>query len=267
VKSLNDQIAIPVDICNPGQFFACCGLFELADRLYRGAEAWFDSKLFCLAAATKNCEPSLRELLSAIHAAKLELVDSTNEMTTPMVLPDPFRLRLDWWNDTRSGGSELKTWAGQQKVVRIARAMHATLADPQLHPASLLNSPAVLFDTEKTSDTVEPFYFDARRAAQAHAVDIGFSPDAQNMTMPVFAAVEFLCLVGLQRFRPSSADDAGARRYRTWHVPLLPAVAAAVVSGKSDVPYVSEFRFRLLYRTKYLKGFLNALPNPEVTHE
>jgi CRISPR-associated protein Csb3 len=28
------NITIKVDVTNPGQFFACCGLLELADRLW-----------------------------------------------------------------------------------------------------------------------------------------------------------------------------------------------------------------------------------------
>lgn len=36
----NANITIPVDLTNPGQFFACCGLLELADRLWPGAEGW-----------------------------------------------------------------------------------------------------------------------------------------------------------------------------------------------------------------------------------
>lgn len=261
MNSPNAQITIGVDPTNPGQYFACCGLLELADRWFGGAEAWFEASRFCIAAATKVRGGSLSDLLLAVHGASLEIVDSDNEMATPMILPAPFHLRIDWWNDERSRGNELKTWAGQQKVVRIARAMQATLDDENLTADSLLNSPAVLFDPETPSKTIEPFYFDARRAAQAHAIDIGFSPDAQSMTMPVFAAVEFLCLVGLQRFRPSHADDDGIRRYRTWHVPLLPAAAAAVTCGQVNLPGLTEFRFRLLYRTKYLKGFLSAVSN------
>src|SRR5271163_2625185 len=37
------SIQIAVDPTNPGQFFACCGLLELADRLWPGAEGWFES--------------------------------------------------------------------------------------------------------------------------------------------------------------------------------------------------------------------------------
>ena len=38
-----DPIKINVDPTNPGQFFACCGLLELADRLWDGAEGAFSA--------------------------------------------------------------------------------------------------------------------------------------------------------------------------------------------------------------------------------
>ncbi len=254
-------IRVAVDPSNPGQFFACCGLFELADRLWRGAEAWFEERHFCIVASINNANGnSLAELLAAVHAAKLFVTDADNEMTSPLRVPSPFNLQLDWWNDDRSGGGELKTWAGRMKVVGIANAMHATLIDSRITPESLLNLSAVLFDPEEAKKTIEPFYFDARRAAQAHVVDIGFSPDAQQMKMPVFAAVEFLCLVGLQRFRPSASGDDRTRRYSTWSHPLSLTAAAAIACGAIAVSGVRQFRFRLLFRTKYLKGFLTALP-------
>ena len=37
------SIQIPVDLTNPCQFFACCDLLELADRLWPGALGWFAS--------------------------------------------------------------------------------------------------------------------------------------------------------------------------------------------------------------------------------
>ena len=37
------SIRVNVDVTNPGQFFACRGLLELADRLWPGAEGWFES--------------------------------------------------------------------------------------------------------------------------------------------------------------------------------------------------------------------------------
>lgn len=44
-------IRVNVDVQNPGQFFACCGLLELADRLWPGAEGWFVDGEFCVACA------------------------------------------------------------------------------------------------------------------------------------------------------------------------------------------------------------------------
>ena len=40
------SIRVKVDVTNPGQFFACCGLLELADRLWPGAEGWFEEGHF-----------------------------------------------------------------------------------------------------------------------------------------------------------------------------------------------------------------------------
>ena len=42
------MIRVNVDPTNPGQFFACCGLLELADRLWPGAEGWFEKGEFCV---------------------------------------------------------------------------------------------------------------------------------------------------------------------------------------------------------------------------
>ena len=41
----------------------------------------------------------------------------------PVVLGEPFNLTLDWFLDDRAGGSDFKTWAGQQSVFAIASGM------------------------------------------------------------------------------------------------------------------------------------------------
>ncbi len=38
MSSENPSIRVNIDPTNPGQFFACCGLLELADRLWPGSE-------------------------------------------------------------------------------------------------------------------------------------------------------------------------------------------------------------------------------------
>jgi hypothetical protein len=253
------MINVRVDVTNPGQFFACCGLFELAERLAPGCRAAFtDEGRFQINPAKNALLPALEDVITALHDADLDPVIPDEPAATPLLVPAPFDLRLDWWNDNRSRGSELKTWAGQQKVTRIASAMKATLLEDVISGETLLGNHAVLYEPGSKTKTVEPFYFDSRRAAQAHAIDIGFSPDKQQMEMPVHATTELLCLFGLQRFRPRVNDDR-SRTYRVWNHPLPIVAAAAVACCGAEMPGSSNFRFRLLYRNKYLKGFLPSL--------
>src|SRR5260370_14113094 len=94
---------------NPGQFFACCGLLEMADRLWGGVEGWFNSDAFCLRSTTRlTIESPLSELLSAIACADLRKLDLGDDFSSPIEIPPPFDLRLDWWKDSRAGGDRLK---------------------------------------------------------------------------------------------------------------------------------------------------------------
>ena len=78
------SICVPVDVTNPGQFFACCGLFELADRLWPGAEAWFEGEAaqsqFQIVASKSRSglgaadRPTLRELLSSACVFRFGIV-------------------------------------------------------------------------------------------------------------------------------------------------------------------------------------------------
>lgn len=255
-----DGIRVRADVTNPGQFFACCGLFELTDRLAPGCQAGFTDDGYLLIEPADTSAPlSLERVIAELHDAEFRAIAPDDLAATPILVPGPFGLLLDWWNDTRSRGSELKTWAGQQKVFRIAQAMQATLLEDDAAGESLLERNAVLYEAESRAKKVEPFYFDSRRAAQAHAVDIGFSPDTQRMEMPVHGTVELLCLIGLQRFRPRANEDR-TRSYQVWRRPLPIVAAAAVASCGAEMPGSAVYKFRLLYRTKYLKGFLPSQP-------
>jgi CRISPR-associated protein Csb3 len=258
-------IRVAVDPTNPGQFFACGGLLELADRLWPMTVAWFEDGEFAL--ATPDASASLEKLLVAITGADLQVENTKEPTTSPLVLGEPFNIRLDWWRDDRAGGSTFKTWAGQQKVVGIAKAMHRALERAVPLGSRLFDQAEILPDPDEPKKSVAPFYFDARRAAGALSLDIGFSTDAQKIDTLSFPAVEFLCLVGLQRFRAGSTADR-TYRYCTWSRQTLlpPAIAAAAACGAVPLPGIQGYSFRLLFRTKYLKGFLPAIPI-EVTYE
>lgn len=121
------SIRINVDPTNPGQFFACCGLLELADRLWPGAEGWFEEREFCIAA-----NGDLTDLIQAVSTAELVQLDMDDNTGSAINVRLPFRsLLLDWWQDNRAGGKELKVWAGTMESVRIARAMQHALHGEQ----------------------------------------------------------------------------------------------------------------------------------------
>src|SRR5260221_583769 len=60
------SIRVIVDPTNPGQFFACCGLLELANRLWPGAEGWFEGREFSIA-----CGGTLAALLDTLANAEI----------------------------------------------------------------------------------------------------------------------------------------------------------------------------------------------------
>lgn len=263
------NISINVDVTNPGQFFACCGLLELAHRLCPGAEGWFENGRFGLVADCGNL--TLPQVSNRLQACELVPDDAeADDKTCPLRLREkatancgnhPLFMLLDWWLDDSGVGGSLKTWAGQQKVTVISRAMlHSAVADGAADDAWFdCGRPAHLPDSP--TKVVEPFYFDARRFA--HALDTGFSLDAQGAETVAHPAVELLCLIGLQRFRPrQSSESKWAFEYWTWPRPLCAPVAAAVACGAVNVPGQQGYRFALRFRDdqKRYKAFDFATP-------
>ena len=278
-------IRIQVDPTNPGQFFACCGLLELADRLWRGAEGWFEPRWFSVA-----CKGTLNTVLDALVDCNL-----TNTMTdaqhtrfneiaamsvkvrksTPgvedeyksldklhreanIVLEDPFYITLDWFADDYAGGSRFKTWAGQQSVLAIATSMKDALKN-----SAWRNEACLTFTATKCG---LPFNFDSDLGGQGGAIDVGFSFDPlagsaltriESMARP---ALELLAFIGLQRFRPGEIKGQNRFLYTAWNRPLPIEVAMPAACGALPIIGAERFEFRLLYRTKYLKSFLPAIP-------
>lgn len=254
-------IQVNVDPTNPGQFFACCGLLELADRLWGEAKGWFEQQQFCISTGGE-----LSDLIRAFTQAHMSQVDPDDDKSSPIEIGQPFRsLRLDWWQDHRSGGKELKVWAGSMECVRITRAMRNALSHSRFHDCRLFDVGVVVLDpikVKKKEKKAEPFYFDARRGSNAHSRDVGFSPNDLKMTTTAFPAVEILCLVGLQRALPTPTDQRGFFEYHTWSSPIPTSLVPASVCGLLPVPGRRGFRFENWYRTgqRQLKAFRSAIP-------
>ena len=251
------SIQINVDPTNPGHFFACCGLLELADRLWGQAYGYFNLSEFCIS------NGNLEELILAITTARLIQLDLENNTSSAILIEQPFRpLRLDWWQDSLAGGKELKVWAGTMESFKIARAMQNAMRSEEFLSSDMFNIGVIAFDPDNIQNKVEPYYFDARRGPNAHSRDVGFSPNDLQMTTTAFPAVELLCLVGLQRCLPAKTGTNRVYDYFTWPTATPPELLPAVVTGTLKWPGSCGYRFENWYRTgqKKHKAFRSAIP-------
>lgn len=240
------MISLDVDLCNPGQFFGCCGLFELAQRLWPQATARFENASFVVS------EGNLAELIIQTTQAPLEVLEPANETSSALWLGAPFELRLDWWKVERG----LKTWAGRMSVDRIALSLQRDL--PNTLNNGFFNDGHVVVGTDGSK--VEPCYFDGRRGATALPLDTGFSADKLSLETVAFSATEFFTLLGLQRFRPSEIKSR-VYRYRAWRT-SLPATLAALAVANAIPDAGPLFQFESAYRSdqRKHKAFSPSVP-------
>jgi len=259
---MSGPIRIRVDASNPGQFFACCGLFELADRFWDGARGWFDDESFLLQTLTER-QADLAELIQCIGNAGIRVLpvagDEEKTLAAPFVLGTPFDLYLNWWNEN-GPVRKLKVWAGKMDGPRIAGTMKNQLLRPEFQSEDVLQRACIAYEAT-SGKKVEPFYFDGRRGAGALPLDIGFGTDPLKMETMTHPAVEFLCLAGLQRCRPRSTDTIRVFEYFTWEEPLLLPLAPAAVAGLIPEYLLEGFRFECAFRTgqKKHKAFTPAV--------
>jgi hypothetical protein len=247
-----------VDATNPGQLFACCGLLELADRLWPGAEGWFAADDFCV-----TCNGSLPTLLAVLVMDPPEEVLRVAEAleVKPLIAPLRFSfdggatsvLTLDAWMTIKIDKGKVVTaanppwnfWSGQQTSLRIWSALRLALAE------QLMDFDPVAARTLFNQRVLLSGRFGFDPGAAWNALDVGFSPNEQKIEVASSAAVELLAAVGLQRFRPTLADDRTTFEYATWGQPLSPAVAAAAVSGAAPVSPATRYRGRVVSRGSY----------------
>ena len=256
------SFCVRVDASNPGQFFACCALLELSSRLpgNAGAQGWFEDGEFCVASRY-----GLPDTVRSIVEAEILQLDADDDTASPLLVDKPFDLTLDWWKSDDRKVTGLKVWAGRMSSFRIARAMQQAMREAAFLTPDLLNIGTVARDPEDLLNKVEPFCFDARRAANAHSRDTGFSIDALGMTSLAFPAVELLCLVGLQRCLPVPVPLKDLPRhydYFLWDRPIEATLLLPAVAGLLADPV--GYRFESWFRTSQRKhkAFLKAKPQP-----
>ncbi|MCA9185432.1 MAG: hypothetical protein R3E01_06900 [Pirellulaceae bacterium] len=271
---MNDKLAnisIPVDLTNPGQFFACCGLLELGDRVSPGSEGWFDRSEFRL-----SCESELRTLLACLVLdPPLQRAFICDDLPVkPIIAPLTIsfdgdateRLLLDFWakTSTKSGKVEAiaaapwNLWSGNQKShaiwLKLRDELRVLLAGDSIsgtQPSSD-NELANLF--QQTRALTGRFGFDSTAAWNAQ--DVGFSPNDQDLAVESSPAIELLAAIGLQRFIPFVKNR--VIRYQHWSLPAGPIIAAALACGGIE-HNGSRYEFEIVKRGQY-SAFSTAHP-------
>jgi len=235
---------VSLDPRNPGQVFACCGLFELSELAQPGGEAWFED----------NATVFVLRSEAPVPPQDLKLVPEANLDDKPYdATIEPLELVcgggvlvLSWWlNNTLTGKSALKTWGGQQRPRRVLDEL-LRLLNPATPTSAFLAAAAY---------TTSRFGVDARSAWEA--LDVGYSPNELGQSATTFPWVEVLAIAGLQGFRPAM-ENRSRYRYAAWLTPLTMAAArAACAAPWPGLPSLS-FRFEIASRGQGYKTFLFA---------
>lgn len=262
------DITLDADLRNPGQFFACCGVLELASRLWPGSEGWFageGSRAAFLVATHSGHNNPLGEIVSKlcdsedlVVIAADENIDDVQPDRQPVVLL-PFNLRLDWWLDSYGDGdkSELKVWAGQQTPMRNMNSLRQVWRE--IHSPGTTELISAKF-FRQCRPMKGRFGFDP--SASWEALDVGFSPDEQNIPVQTSPATEILAAIGLQRCRPAASEN--KRRwffYRPWQTPLDIVVTPALITSADGAGI--GYEFPVVMRNAQYGSFGWAKPLPK----
>jgi CRISPR-associated protein Csx14 len=248
------ELQVALDPLNPGQFFACCGLFEMIALEEPHALARFEldasrprTAQFCVSTGV-----DLKSVLARLRVANAEFPDTGDAAIRPATIShNGTRLELDWWLDPfREKSGNLKCWAGQVTTSNLFSELLPML-DEASHGADLFNRPRMA----KAKFGVDP------RSAW-NALDFGFSPNEHGADAATFPAVEVLAAIGLQGFRPK-ADRRDGVRYALWLEPLPAAVARMAFRAPWPGLPRREFEFSIAKRRQSYKYFTFAKEKQE----
>lgn len=246
------SMSVRVDITNPGQFFACCGLLEVAHRLWPQGqvEGWFDDGQFWLARHDEK-PACVRELVKALSECDAQRVPVDDQKIDPIQLGDPIGIRLDWWRTSDGETNPFKTWAANATSLQ----MFIKWQDPLGKVLGSLDRQGnnILY----VSHAVQGSYgFDSDLGWDA--LTVGFSLNEHNhlRRLPTRPAVELFGAVGLQRFFPRTRSKEEVR-YSVWRVPLTAPVACAAALGLVPSVTLKTLRTCFVFRGCF-KGLKTA---------
>lgn len=252
------ELRISLDPCNPGQFYACCGLTELFDMAGAHVLSRFQvdhrRPRFAEFVLTSNSELDLNCIVKSIREAGFVTLPRKSADKPPQrdsiapasVLIFNKNVDLDWWLDHfHERARSLKCWAGQVTTHKLLSEL------PKLLPPTNIS-----FDADGFTST--RFGIDPRSAWMAR--NLGYSPNEQGQESRTYPVVEMLAAFGLQGFRPRG-DRKNGFRYALWLTPLPSKIARTASAQPWDGLQASQYKFELGERGSY-KFFCFATPTP-----
>lgn len=267
------EAAIPVDLLNPGQVFACLGLMELAEVLCGPCEGRFaysnaESQVQFVLKVDGVVNPITEGVNFLVGAQPVAITPLGFDLSTgkwkvrtirrddavfPGPAPDmpaalPMRLTngnqsiaIEHWADG-STRDNVKFWAGAAGYPGAALARDALELVRGFGDNAAASVSADPFNVPFPQSS--SFRFDWRR--DYIPLDAGFSPNEHaRISMVGYPFVELLAAIGLQNARPARLESKLAYRYGVSSA-LLPTVFARAVLGGEGLGFpVRLFRMRL----------------------
>ena len=257
------NITIPVDLTNPGQFFACCGLLELASRIDSNAYSWFTQTHFHIAGEASETLTHFFAATVTPGEGILEPADDEDvDKKSSIRIGPPFNFILDWWRekednpDTGAVDAQLKTWSAGQKVVDIFKCcVETTQSKHGKQKQNISGMRAwmkIAVESEPNDwlgkavqiDKPKSFCFDSR-LSRNNALDQGHTAGGDMAFSP---AIDVLCLVGLQRFRPRTIKTWDQNVYWPWCKPLPVEIASVATLGHLPQLCLPPMEFSIIRR-------------------
>jgi len=245
------MITVCLDPFNPGQVFACCGLFELSELLLEGSKGWFsrEGKNWKFSIETSL---SLADVIAFLKNSKIRPIDEQdsriaslrneqrkevlNRRKCPIILQTPkLEVTLDWWwnatltDDSRWATGAFKGWGGQVSHVDLLKEFMNKIPNP-----NSLSVPERIF--EETSPCKTSFGFDSRGCWTTRG--LGYSPDevyGGGGKIHISPVVEVLAFIALQTFKPRKERDVVQYYLWRWPLPIVPARFAFSGAIKADL--------------------------------
>jgi CRISPR-associated protein Csb3 len=211
---------VNLDVLNPGEVLACCGLAALTGGVSRFE--YNGSLRSPNGTFTLDANVDLAALLAEPRVEEISLADEKLALYLPVRLHIGGQvLVIDWWMSfCRSKNSLLKLWTGQTTGVGILK--------------SAINGINSKFDLDAYTETTlakSVFGFDSRTTIERNTIDVGFSIDEERTAVRIYSWVEILVAVGMQTFRPMMNDTF---EYHIWQKPL--SLEMAQLAFRIEIP-------------------------------